>query len=202
MIKQVLIKGKYLLVAIGICTFILGGTFAYFTYWQKLSNSFTVGENTVTVVEDYKPPKEMEVGDNIYKKKVSIKNTGTIPCFVRVSVEFSYSDAEKNSKITSDGVNFYHIEEYRNHLPEEWIYIDDSDELLGRYYYFTEPLEAGKETPLLFDSVLTHFETAGDIVDYDLIIYAESTQVVDKDGKEFTGTDAYKNAWQEFLERR
>ena len=66
--------------------------FAYFTkVINTRDNSIKVGYDSVEIVEDFTPPeKQTEVTE--YKKEVSVKNNGTVPCFARVYVDFSDSE--------------------------------------------------------------------------------------------------------------
>ena len=48
----------------------------------------------------------------------------------------------------------------------------------------------------------TTFAKAEDVQDYEIIVYAECVQTLDKDGAEFTGGTPWKSAWKEFLERK
>lgn len=194
---------KILIAAAAVLLLTAGGTMAYFTYQQHLGNTFSVGENRVEITEEYEPPKESGIGDNIYKKKVQVKNTGSAPCFVRVIAEFSDSQVRDKSFLSPDGESFYSASGYAGHLPDSWAYIPlGEDGLLGGYYYFTEPVAPGRSTTALFEAVNSHFDTQEEIKDYEIIIYAESVQTRDRFGAEFTGAGAYRQAWTEFLERR
>lgn len=180
-----------------------GTTTAYLSYLQKQHNAFTVGRNTIAVTEEYAPPMEMKQGDNLYQKKVQVKNTGTVPCFVRVFAGFSDREMEERSQLSPDGAKLYPAAEYAAHLPDGWSCIEpEEDVLLGGYYYFTEAVEPKQETIPLFEKVNTHFERAEDVSAYEILIYAESVQVRDLDGVEFAGADAWRQAWTQFLERR
>lgn len=181
----------------------IGGTWAYFTHMQSLRNVFSVGTNTITITEEFEPPKEMETGENVFKKKVQVENTGTVPCFVRVFVDFSDSSVTDMSQISPDGSAYYPAAEYTEHLPDGWVYISEEENgSLGGYYYYTEMIDPGKKTIPLFEKVKTHFDTEEQIVDYDIIVYSESVQVLDMEGSDFSGSNAYKDAWTEFMERR
>ena len=50
-----------------------GSTAAYFRHVQTVKNALSVGESTIEITEDYAPPKEMQQGENIYKKRVAVK---------------------------------------------------------------------------------------------------------------------------------
>ena len=186
-----------------ICLAAIGGTVALFRAKSALNNQLSVGYNTITITEDFTPPKEMTAGENTYKKNVKVKNTGTVPCYVRVYAAFSDSSVADVSELSPDGSSFFSAGSYAEHLPEHWTYIEESDDAeLGGYYYYTEPVAAGKTTDALFKKVKTTFQTAEDVQDYEIIVYAESVQTADKDGAEFTGSDPWKQAWTEFLSRK
>lgn len=186
-----------------ICLTAVGGTAALFRAKSIINNQLSVGYNTITIKEDFTPPKEMNTGENTYKKNVEVKNTGTVPCYVRVYVAFSDSNVAGVSELSPDGSSFFSAESYADHLPEHWTYIEEPDDAeLGGYYYYTEPVAAGKTTDALFEKVKTTFQTAADVQDYEIIVYAESVQTADKDGAEFTGSDPWKQAWTEFLSRK
>lgn len=199
-------KNRPLFAVIGLALFLcIGGTAAYFTYWQQLQNNMTVGGNTITVTEEFEPPAEMTEGENKYKKRISITNTGTVPCFVRVFVAFSDSSVRDKSEFSpdKDGTDYYPVEDYGKHLPEDWEYVDpEENDLLGGYYYYTQPVEAGATTSALVEWVRTTFETKDKVTDYEIIVYGESVQTLDKNGAEFEGADAYEQAWIEFLGRK
>lgn len=182
----------------------IGSTAAYFRYLQTTKNALSVGENTIKITEDFVPPKEMTVGENVYKKNVAIKNTGTVPCYVRVYAGFSDSAVEDVSQLYN-GTEYVDAGSYKENLPDGWAYVEEADDQIvgdGGYYYYTEILAPGKTTEPLFTKVKTTFATADDVQDYEIIVYAESVQTLDKDGAEFTGNTPWKSAWREFLERR
>lgn len=182
----------------------IGSTAAYFRYLQTTKNALSVGENTIKITEDFVPPKEMAVGENVYKKNVAIKNTGTVPCYVRVYAGFSDSAVEDVSQLYNS-TEYVDAGSYKENLPDGWAYIEEADDPIvgdGGYYYYTEVLAPGKTTEPLFTKVKTTFATADDVQDYEIIVYAESVQTLDKDGAEFTGNTPWKSAWREFLERR
>lgn len=194
---------RMILIGLAGMIFGAGGTWAYFTHSRIADNTFCVGGNEIEIQEDYEPPKILTVGDNIFRKKVQVKNTGTVSCFVRVFADFSDYAIKKHSWISPDGSDYYPAEEYALYLPDEWSYIDlEEDALLGGFYYYTVPLEAGKNTVSLFEKIRCSFQSAEEIREFDILVSAESVQVFDNDGAEFTGDNAWREAWTEYLERR
>lgn len=177
-----------------------GAALAYFIHWKLLKNVFSVGYNDITIVEQYDPPKELKEGVNSYAKRIQIKNTGKISCYVRMLMKFSDSEIEKISELSPDGREYYHAENYADYLPEHWRYISEAeDELLGGYYYYTEELAANKLSKPLVEKVKTTFGKAEDVAAYEIYVYSESVQVLDKNGEAFTGNEPYLDAWREFL---
>lgn len=181
----------------------IGTTAAYFTHWQDINNRVTVGEIIIEIEENYKPPKELMVGDNVFKKQIQIRNTAGVPCFVRVSAEFSDSTVKELAHVSPDGTVWFSASDYASHLPEGWEYIDKTDDpLLGGYFYWTGILEKAEKTAPLFEKVKVVFKTQDQIRDFDLLVQGECVQIADTDGADFSGRDAWKQAWNEFLERR
>lgn len=205
-----------------------GVTVAYFTSAARSKNSFTIGTNTITIDENFKPPKELKTGLNTYKKQIKIKNTGTTDAFVRVYVEFSDSDAGNCSFISSNapssvsipgGTSFSDASEalksagYKSHdefwstdgPTNGWAYIPDdesneSDEL-GGYFYYTKHIAPGEKTDDLINTIATYYETADQVKDYEVIVYAESVQTADINGETFEDSK-WQKAWDEFTSRK
>lgn len=173
---------------------------AYFIHWRLLNNVFSIGYNDISIVEEYDPPKELKEGVNSFAKRIQVKNTGKISCYVRVLVKFSDSDIEKISELSPDGSEYYSALEYAEHLPKHWSYISEADdELLGGYYYYTEELAPDQRTDPLLEKVKTTFEKAEDVTAYEIYVYSESVQTLDADGEAFTGNEPYLDVWREFL---
>lgn len=174
------------------------GILAYMTDGGAITNTMTVGENEIEVVEDFQKP-TIQIGENTFRKDVKVKNTGDVPCYVRVFLEFSDDDVRNESKVSADGATFYTIGEFNSHLPSGWVYVSGSSDELAPYYYYTSPLEVGESTPSLLKTVKTTFATQDVIEPFDIYVYAESVQTLDKYGQEFTGTNQWRSAWSEYL---
>ena len=171
--------------------------FAYLTDNGESTNVLSVGSNEISVVETFNPSTP-ETGTNTYTKTVNIKNTGTVPCYIRVFLEFSSDKVRGESTVSADGTNYYSLSDFRTeHLPTGWVYVDTGD--LGPYYYYTQPVSPNASTSNLLHSFKTTFATDLDIEDFDIYVYAESIQTLNNNGKEFTGTDPWRQAWTEYL---
>ena len=73
------LSGHFILFA---CT-----TFAWFTSKDEVTNRLTAtADYGVTLVEDFKPPKDMTPGQEV-NKDVSVVNTGSVDAYVRMSLE-------------------------------------------------------------------------------------------------------------------
>lgn len=196
--KKPMLIGCLCLLLLGV-----GTTAAYLTYWQSRNNQITVGTSTIEIEENYKPPQKLQTGTTIFQKRVQVKNTGNVPCFVRMYADFSDSSIKKLASLSPDGTEYVPASDYVSHLPAGWEYIDETeDPLLGGYFYWTDVIAPNKKTDPLFEKVKLVFENQDQIRDFDLIVYGECVQTLDKNGTEFSGPDAWKQAWNEFLERR
>jgi len=177
-----------------------GGTLSYLTHSRAKMNSITVGTNRSGITEEYEPPGELKAGENVFKKSVCVENTGSVPCFVRVFADFSDSRIAKVSKLSPDGENFYPASEYQSHLPAGWVYVPEEEGLLGGFYYYTGELKAGEKTVPLFKKVATVFETQEEVTGFEILVYSESVQALDRLGMRPSG--GFREIWTEFLERR
>lgn len=177
----------------------IGSTAAYLSDDESKTNIVSIGEQKIRITEEFDPPETPEVGVNTYKKDVKVTNTGDVPCYARVFIEFSDNDVRGVSSFSADGTTYYPLSEFKNHLPEGWVYIEDAADALSPYYYYTLPIEKNASTPSLIKSVKTTFATAEDIEAFDILVYAESVQTLDKNGVAFTGSSAWRSAWAEYL---
>ena len=205
-----------ILIALLLCLAATGVSVAYLSYGKRIVNEFNIGTNTISIEEDFRPPKEQIVGDNTFKKKVQIKNTDKTECFVRAYLEFSDVSIKDLAMISPDGKSWYDPDSYtesRSHsLPAPWVYVHKSqDPLLGGYYYYTKPLSENEKTVPLIDSIKVTYENQGQIEDFEIIVVADSVQTyineVQEDGSQTAknaadDTDGWKKVWEQFLENR
>ncbi len=95
----------------------VGGTFAYFTATD--AKQATAGVGTVTT----------EIPENLDTKNAQVKNTGNVPCFVRVRMDINFAALAP---------------ELNTSLGSGWALGTDG------YYYYTKPLAVGDTTPYIF----------------------------------------------------
>ena len=210
---------KYILIAVAAAAIAFAGgfgTYAYLTDMGQLTNEFTVGRNNIDIQEEYEPPPELTEGDNIFKKEVRIENNGNIDCYIRVFADFSDSEVKKKAYLSPEllkdpeDIGWVEASKYRQFLMDhpdyQWVYIPlEENSLLGGYYYYEKPVAPGEMTDYLIRSVRVDFEKEQSVQDFDIIISAESVQVIDKDGNEFKDEEnhpAWEKCWTEFMERR
>lgn len=96
-----------ILVILGVlaCIAFSGAAIAYFTDSGSITNALEAAKNEVSVAETFSPPDELKVGDNKFVKEVQIKNEGNIPCYIRVFVGFSDSNAKDNVYMSSNSLS-------------------------------------------------------------------------------------------------
>ncbi|MGN1023928.1 MAG: hypothetical protein ACI4OJ_10540 [Lachnospiraceae bacterium] len=171
-----------------------GDTLAYLTAREGKTGSFTTGQNTSQVVEQFSES-SLQEGANNFPKQVAVKNTGNLPCYVRVILTFSDSTIAARSVLSADGENYYEENAFRAHLNPGWVYGAD-----GSYYY--EPiLLPGEETTKLLEKVTTTFPEGAKLRDFEIIVYEESIQIRRGDGSTYTGSDACQQAFADFLSK-
>lgn len=88
-------KKKILTLAlvVALIAIMVGGTLAYFTADDEVTNTFTIGSVEIEVVEDFESPKTMipvvtpdETDPNYINKDASVKNTGKNAAYVQMYV--------------------------------------------------------------------------------------------------------------------
>lgn len=185
-----------------VCGF--GGTYAYFTYLREMKNRFTVGHNEITVTEEYDPPDEIIPGEETsFFKKVQVENTGSVPCYVRVRLEYSDSDM-KQFCTNVLGENRAPAEEWGDRIEEfsdgRWIFGTDG------WYYYRDVLEVGERTDRLLEKVEVSVpqELEDRIKEFEILVYGESIQTMinqaGEDGKPTAAeADDYREAWEQIL---
>lgn len=179
---------------------------AYFNDMSGLTNDFQVGKNSIKLIEQYEPPKEINTGDNVFIKEIQFENTGNVDCYIRAFMDFSDSEVKKSAFLSTEAEgddSWIKADEFEKTPPENWEYISldgiDGDKLLGGYYYYKIPLKPGEKTSYLLRRVNAEFDSAEQVKAFDIIVSAESVSISDKDGGDFTD---YRECWKEFMERR
>ena len=193
---------------------LVGAILAYFGADDNEPNLVGVGEDEITVTEVFTQPNQEQ--EFKYRKLVKIDNTGSVPCYIRVRMEFSNSDVQNVASFSAanqgendtapDDSTFKSAQiktgtdYYINNLPDGWVYVWEENPqdptVTNGYYYYTEAVSAGESTNALISWVKMDYADISDIQAHDLYIYAESVQTVDPNtGTEYTD---WKDAWYSF----
>lgn len=200
-------KKKTLLAAVSAAVIIaiVGVILAYFGAKDEEPNLVGVGENDISVAEEFTPPEQTNEPFK-YRKLVKIENTGSIPCYVRVRLEFSNSDVQSCASFSADETDtpadstFYSADinasnPYISNLPAGWEYVKDqsTDDPTAGYYYYKTPVDPESSTAALISWVKMNYD-GNEIQAHDIYVYSESVQTIDPT----TGTDYddWKAAWK------
>ena len=155
------------------------------------ANKFKPGSLNTSVSEVYTP---ITVSlDNLNNKTVSktvkFKNNGSVPCYIRASVEFSNSDFNAAIQNTANAGNAV------TPVGGDWEKGSDG------WYYYKKPVEPGKETGILFNRVV--FATLNskylkNVDSFEIFVSQESVSCF-HGGNEFAN---YSSAWNFHKEAR
>lgn len=130
-----------------------GVSYAYLTAQDEADNAFGVSSVDIGIEENFDPPGEVAPGQ-VITKAPRIQSSSDTDCYVRVSVRFSSSEAEK---LTEPLV-----------INSGWQRGEDG------YYYWTSPLGPGQKTGTLFDRVTIRQDAGDDIPPFRILVYAEA----------------------------
>jgi len=130
-----------LVVAFG-ATAIAGGTLAYFTDTKQATNTFTVGNVSITLTEtEWEGPAQSVYPGEALGKNPVVTNAGDNPCYVRVAVTGLDS-------LAPAGVIQYRTDDDLDALGTNWVDGNDG------YFYYTQVLAVGEWTDALFDEIV------------------------------------------------
>ena len=178
----------------------VGLTIAYLGRTVEKENTIIVGHGDAEISEEFSEPSVQKMTNEEIPKEVTVKNTGTVPCFVRVFAEFSDSKAAEAASIYLDGTPVvwkdFKISLTNGTLTSDWVFIPlnawREPEKLRGYFYYKKILAPGESTAKLFDGVATDFRADEEdsnidrIIPYDMIIYSETVQTVETGVTEVT----------------
>ena len=181
----------------------VGLTIAYLGRTKEKVNTITVGHGDGEISETFTEPSVATMHDT-NNKVVSVKNTGTVPVFARVYMNFSDSSVADKAKVTysNNGTDKkvtwaqFLIDMATDDNGTDWKYIPEtgegSDAELGGYFYYTKALEAPKaepdgteQTSNLIEKVHVNYGDSADdsnidkIQPYEVIVYSEVVQTVE-----------------------
>ena len=207
-------RKKILLTAGGIAvTAVIAGVMtAYFASRDDEPNLITIGEDKIVVTEAFTPPSQTDTFK--YRKLVKIQNTGSVPCYIRVRLEFSnstvanaasFSAANPDSDTPPADSTFKSAQiqagsdYYINNLPDRWVYVWEEKTVFpsvtNGYYYYTRAVAPEQATNALISWIWMNYN-GEEVQAHDLYVYSESVQTIDPN----TGTayTDWKAAWHSF----
>ena len=194
-------KIAVLLVAGVMTVGVVGGTLAWFTSWDSVTNVFETGKdmsdsntengNGVEIYEQFNSPDNVVPGDTTIKL-VQTKNTTSYDSFIRVSFEKLWKDLEdkKVEGLDEDYINLNFTNNVVRYDVGKYVYVNVNTneevtdphgkwiEHTDGYYYYVGRVPGGKYTNTLLESVTLSTDADNDYRDkrFDVIVNAESIQ--------------------------
>ena len=160
-----------ILAVVTVFSLMVNVTIAYLGDNDKKENVVKVGYADVSIVETFTEPSELSMTNDI-TKQVKIRNTGTVPAFVRVYAEFADSSIAEHAKVTygtNNNTTTYSWDDFKKKLnynspstndkdstlvESGWRYVPAENDTtgLGGYFYYTVALSPDAETisPLFY----------------------------------------------------
>lgn len=148
------LAGNFIGACLGTGVFFMAitGTGAWMTDHDRILNQMTAGYNDSTIEEEFPSPTPAEPGETV-AKEVKIRNSGPVPCYIRVSVLIS------EGEVTLEGLD-----------TTNWLYEEDG------FYYYKKAVEPGESTDSLFTGVKT--DAASGNSQLTVTVVEESVQAV------------------------
>lgn len=156
---------------------VVGGTFAWFTSKDTVTNQFATGgtndddKNTgIDIWEKFEKPTNVVPGTTT-DKLVQVKNTSTYDQFIRVKITPKWEDEELN---TTEGLSYLGLNFVEGSLGyEQGQWLKDGD-----YYYYIGKVAGGKFTNTLLESVTLSKNAGNEYKNqkYQVVVDADSIQ--------------------------
>lgn len=181
---------------------LIGGTLAWFTSTDSVTNKFATGTapdkddngtgDGVEIWEDFEEPTDVVPGDET-TKKVQVQNTASYDTFIRVKITKKWTDAEGNelsadklAKLNNDMI-VLNFGENLGETDGKWLDGKDVEGAHG-YYYYMGKVAPGKFTNKLLESVTLSTEAGNEYrnLKFEVIVEAESIQA---------DNNAHNDAW-------
>ena len=174
---------------------VVGGTFAWFTSQDSVTNEFATGgkndddKNTgIDIWEKFKEPTNVVPGTTT-DKLVQVKNTSTYDQFIRVKITPKWENDELNKKEeTGEGeLDYLKLNFVKANLGNgqgQWL--KDGD-----YYYYIGKVAGGKFTNTLLESVTLSRDAGNEYKNqkYQVVVDADSIQADNDAYKEWTNSE-------------
>lgn len=156
---------------------VVGGTFAWFTSKDTVTNQFATGGTNdddsnpgIDIWEKFEKPTNVVPGTTT-DKLVQVKNTSTYDQFIRVKITPKWEDEELN---TTEGLSYLGLNFVEGSLGDEqgqWL-------KGGDYYYYIGKVAGGKFTNTLLESVTLSKNAGNEYKNqkYQVVVDADSIQ--------------------------
>lgn len=169
---------------------VVGGTFAWFTSKDTVTNQFATGGTNdddsnagIDIWEKFKEPTNVVPGTTT-DKLVQVKNTSTYDQFIRVKITPKWEDEELN---TTEGLSYLGLNFVEGSLGyEQGQWLKDGD-----YYYYIGKVAGGKFTNTLLESVTLSKNAGNEYKNqkYKVVVDADSIQADNGAYKEWTNSE-------------
>lgn len=180
-----------LIIATGVLvTALVGGSLAWFTSKEEVTNKFATGSIKHRIIENFEEvgaAEEFLPGDEV-NKDVCIENTGKSDALLRVRIKPEWKDNE-NNVLKSEFIKLIFSEDVdldiSNGIDERATWVKGNDD----YLYYIKIFEAGAPTEKLLDAVSLSGEADNSYAEkaINVIIESETVQV---------NKDAYRDEWK------
>jgi len=157
---------------VALATVAVTGTLAYFTADDSATNTFTVGNVAIDLIEPGWEASGSEDAPEVYPgealaKDPQVTNEGANPCFVRIKV--TGLDSLKNAGAGEIALRYNYAPGYNT---TNWTLHTDG------YYYYNGVLAAEATTEALFTQIVmpTDLENGDGKTTYDVKVFAEAVQ--------------------------
>ena len=136
------------LAAAGLMTVgVVGGTLAWFTSWDSVTNVFYTGKNGVEIYEYFNSPSVVVPGD-VTPKLVQIKNTANYDSFIRVKFNRTWADLDGNvdTSLSTENIILNFTDNVVEYKDGRYSYVNGKEDAVesvhgkwiksGDYYYY------------------------------------------------------------------
>lgn len=148
--KRVLM-GEFLILGVLVLS-LVGSVLGFFRSSDHLDNRFTIGANVSEIYESFSNPGILKPTESL-SKTVIVRNTGSVPCYVRMYYAVEDPQDQKDLTVT---------------ITNNWELKKDG------YYYYKSVVEPGRSTAKLFDTIKN--TSNEDVKDLNIICYEETVQ--------------------------
>ena len=164
-------------------------TQAYLTDKDIASNKIGLVTDDHKIIEEYEKPSGQYIGDNIFKKQITVKNTSKRDQYVKVQLYISEPTIDRKIKYSIDGTHFYSKTDFKTVVEaNNW----DFDTNTNTFYY-KKKLKPGEITAPLVSHFNIVYQNNKEIKNFDILVKSDSIQTIKEDGTDFTD---YKEAFQ------